>query len=199
MVLSGIAGSLAAAALGPLERAATAPEAATAPRLLAGARIFDGRSAGLLHGRDVLVARGRIEALVPHGQGRADAEIVDCSGKAIMPGLIDAHWHALLAALPMSVAMTADIGYIHLLAAQEAERTVLRGFTSIRDAGGPSFALKRAIDEGRFPGPRIWPSGAMVTQTGGHGDFRPHAEIPRGLGGRGWRARGAAARANSSC
>lgn len=183
-VLSGIAGSLVAAALGSPARATTtattAAATAPAPLLLAGARIFDGHSAQLLQGRDVLVVGERIEELVPRGQGPADAEIVDCSGKVIMPGLIDAHWHSLLAALPMPVAMTADIGYIHLLAAQEAERTVLRGFTSIRDAGGPSFALKRAIDEGRFPGPRIWPSGAMITQTGGHGDFRLRAEIPRG-------------------
>ena len=174
-LLSGIAGSLVAAALGPLARTT-----ATAPLILAGARIFDGHSAQLLQGRDVLVVGERIEALVHRGQGPAGAEIVDCSGKVIMPGLIDAHWHSVLAALPMPVAMTADIGYIHLLAAQEAERTVLRGFTSIRDAGGPAFALKRAIDEGRFPGPRIWPSGAMITQTAGHGDFRRRAEIPRG-------------------
>jgi imidazolonepropionase-like amidohydrolase len=141
-VLSGIGGSLAAVALGSLARAtASAKVPATAPRLLAGARIFDGQSAKLLQDWDVLVADERIEALVPRGQGPADAEIVDCSGKVIMPGLIDAHWHSLLAALPMPVAMTADIGYIHLLAAQEAERTVLRGFTSIRDAGGPAFAL----------------------------------------------------------
>lgn len=173
--LSGLACGAFASALGLPVRAQDGPQL-----LLTGADIFDGRSAQLVQGRDILIDGGRIEALVPRGQGPDEAEVIDCAGRVVMPGLIDAHWHSLLAALPMAVAMTADIGYIHLLAAQEAERTLLRGFTSIRDAGGPSFALKRAIDEGRFPGPRIWPSGAMITQTGGHGDYRLRAEIPRG-------------------
>ena len=77
------------------------------------------------------------------------------------------------------VAMTADIGYVELQAAQEAGRTLMRGFTSVRDAGGPTFGLKRAIDEGIVDGPRIYPSGAFISQTSGHGDFRLPYEIPR--------------------
>lgn len=75
--------------------------------------------------------------------------------------------------------MTADIPYVHLVAAQEAERTVLRGFTTVRDVGGPVFAFKRAIDEGRIVGPRLYPSGAMISQTSGHGDFRIRTDLPR--------------------
>ena len=74
--------------------------------------------------------------------------------------------------------MTADLGYINLAAAAEASRLLLRGFTSIRDMAGPCFGLKRAIDSGLVPGPRIWPSGAMISQTGGHGDYRAPLEIP---------------------
>ncbi|WP_307962157.1 amidohydrolase family protein [Salinispora arenicola] len=66
-----------------------------------------------------------------------------------------------------------------LRAAQQAERTLLRGFTTIRDTGGPSLPLKLAIDQGVTPGPRIYPSGAMITQTSGHGDFRVRSELPR--------------------
>jgi len=51
-------------------------------------------------------------------------------------------------------------------------RTLMRGFTTVRDVGGPAFGLKRAIDEDVLPGPRIYPSGAMITVTSGHGDFR---------------------------
>jgi len=58
----------------------------------------------------------------------------------------------------------------------------MRGFTTIRDMGGPVFGLKRAIDEGVVVGPRIYPSGAMITLTGGHGDFRQPYELPRTLG-----------------
>lgn len=57
-------------------------------------------------------------------------------------------------------------------------RTLMRGFTSVRDLSGPVFGLKRAIDEGISAGPRIWPSGAMISQTGGHGDFRMRHEMP---------------------
>src|ERR1700759_908515 len=100
-----------------------------------------------------------------------------------MPGLIDAHAHIMLAALPMQVALTADLGYINFVAAREAQATLMRGFTSIRDMGGPSFGLKRAIDQGPVPGPRIYPSGAMISQTSGHGDFRMPWDVPRALGG----------------
>jgi imidazolonepropionase-like amidohydrolase len=69
-----------------------------------------------------------------------------------MPGLIDAHWHAMFATIPLSVLLTADVGYINHIAAAEAERTLMRGFTSVRDMAGPSFGLKRAIDEGVIRG-----------------------------------------------
>jgi imidazolonepropionase-like amidohydrolase len=53
----------------------------------------------------------------------------------------------------------------------------------VRDVGGPSFGLKQAIDEGIVPGPRFFPSGAMITVTSGHGDFRKRTELPRTIGG----------------
>jgi len=80
------------------------------------------------------------------------------------------------------VAMSADENYLALLAGIEAERTLMRGFTTVRDVGGPSFGLKRAIDERRMPGPRIFPSGAMISVTSGHGDFRSEHDLPRTLG-----------------
>jgi imidazolonepropionase-like amidohydrolase len=73
---------------------------------------------------------------------------------------------------------SADIGYINLVAADQAAKTLMRGFTTVRDLGGPCFGLKRAIDAGLVAGPRIWPSGAIISQTGGHADYRPPAEIP---------------------
>ena len=75
------------------------------------------------------------------------------------------------------------MGYIYLAASAEAERTLMRGFTTVRDLGGPSFALKQAIDDGLACGPRIYPCGAMITTTGGHGDLRPLSDLPRRPGG----------------
>lgn len=65
----------------------------------------------------------------------------------------------------------------------EAERTLLRGFTTVRDTGGPTFGIKAAIDGGDIPGPRVYPSGALISQTGGHGDFAPPYARPIEIGG----------------
>ena len=82
-----------------------------------------------------------------------------------MPGLIDNHWHAMLIRLTPPAMLASDVGYTTLLAGAEATATLMRGFTTIRDMGGPAFSLKRAIDEGAVPGPRIYPSGAVITVT----------------------------------
>src|SRR5208283_2483147 len=134
-------------------------------------RVFDGKSNALRSGLSVVVKGNIIKAVGPaEGALDANVRIVDCGGRVLMPGLIDAHWHAMMAATPLPVLLTADVGYLNLLAAHEAEKTLMRGFTSVRDMAGPSFSLKRAIDGGVAVGPRIWPSGAMISQTGGHGD-----------------------------
>jgi imidazolonepropionase-like amidohydrolase len=99
-----------------------------------------------------------------------------------MPGLIDAHWHAMLVRPTPAEALTWDVGYANLVAGAEAKDTLLRGFTTVRDVGGPVFGLKRAIDQGVVAGPRIYPSGAVITVTSGHGDFRQPFEVPRDLG-----------------
>jgi imidazolonepropionase-like amidohydrolase len=155
------------------------PQTSDRPVLLTNLRLFDGRAAELREGVSVLLRGNRIQALVGAGEAVAEAWRLDCGGRTVMPGLIDVHWHATLAGISQTAALTADSGYVHLKAALEAERTLLRGFTTVRDVGGPAFALKRAIDEGVTAGPRIFPSGAMISQTSGHGDFRRRYELPR--------------------
>jgi imidazolonepropionase-like amidohydrolase len=175
-VLKSIFATLAAASLSPPRARAQASDQAV---LFTDIRIFDGKSSTLVDGMDVLVSGNRIEALVPAGEIVSDVRVVNGGGRVMMPGMIDAHWHSILAAIPQLVAMTADIPYVHYVAGKEAANTLMRGFTTIRDVGGPSFALKRAIDEQIVTGPRIYPSGAMISQTSGHGDFRLRSEIPR--------------------
>lgn len=150
------------------------------PILLKNLRLFDGSGGPLRDGVAIRIEGGRIQALQTNGADAGDAEVIDCGGRVVMPGLIDAHWHTTLAGISQLEAMTADPGYVHLVAAKEAERTLMRGVTSVRDVGGPSFALKRAIDKGIVDGPRIFPAGAMISQTSGHGDFRMRHEVPRG-------------------
>jgi imidazolonepropionase-like amidohydrolase len=114
--------------------------------------------------------------------GNSSAKVIAGGGRTLMPGLIDAHWHTMLVRPTPTALLVDDVGYLNLMAGAEATDTLMRGFTTVRDMGGPSFGLKRAIDEGIVAGPRIYPSGAIITVTGGHGDFRQPNELPRVLG-----------------
>lgn len=146
-------------------------------------RVFDGVKGEVWGPADVLVQGNKITKISTTPiSADPDTKVIDGTGRTLMPGFIDAHYHVMLASLPMQVALTSDVGYINLVAAKEAQATLMRGFTSIRDMGGPSFGLKRAIDQGLYPGPRIYPSGAMISQTSGHGDFRMPYEVPRTIG-----------------
>jgi imidazolonepropionase-like amidohydrolase len=148
-------------------------------------RIFDGKSDKLSKPMNVLVRGNEIEKIsaepIPTDR-RADTLLIDGAGRTLMPGLIDMHVHMMLVRPRFAEVLAADIGYLNLQAGAEAKDMLLRGFTTVRDLGGASFGLKRAIDEGVIAGPRIYPCGAMITITGGHGDFRQPFELPRTIG-----------------
>ena len=172
------------AALGFVRRVGAQPQTSTLPIVFTNFQLFDGRSPRLRAGLRLLVEKDRITAVEAGDVGAPEgARVVDCGGRTVMPGLIDAHWHTIFAGLSVPALMSADVGYVFLAASAEAERTLMRGFTTVRDLGGPSFALKQAIDEGLAAGPRIFPCGAMITTTGGHGDLRPLSDLPRRTGG----------------
>jgi imidazolonepropionase-like amidohydrolase len=155
------------------------PETTT---LFQNVRVFDGKSGTVSAASNVLI-KGNIIASVSTADiavdPKANPTIIAGGGRVLMPGLIEAHWHAMMVAPTFATALTADMGYINLVAGREAEATLMRGFTTVRDMGGPTFGLKRAIDEGITAGPRIYPSGAFISQTAGHGDFRQLSDIPR--------------------
>jgi imidazolonepropionase-like amidohydrolase len=149
--------------------------------LITGARVFDGKSDALTPPMNVLIVGNKIAKLSAEpivGDDAAGATVIDAAGRTLMPGLIDAHTHLMFATLPPAVAMSSDIGFLNVVATKAAEDMLMRGFTSARDLGGPVFGLKRGIDAGYAKGPRIWPAGAMISQTGGHGDFRLPNELP---------------------
>lgn len=118
----------------------------------------------------------------------ADARITRIAGRGRtpMPGLIDAHVHLTFGALSQAQMAAPDMSARkgEEAAAVEARRMLLRGFTAVRDVGGPIFGLKRRIDAGELQGPRIWPSGAVISQTSGHGDFRLPSEPSRRFTGK---------------
>jgi imidazolonepropionase-like amidohydrolase len=148
-------------------------------------RIFDGSSAVLSAASDVLVRGNTIEriSVTPITvDANAKVQVLAGNGRVLMPGLIDNHWHATLVRVTPAEAF-GDVSYNSLQAGAEATDTLMRGFTTVRDVGGPAFGLKRAIDEGIVNGPRIYPSGAVITVTSGHGDFRQRTDLPRTIGG----------------
>src|SRR6185369_2856202 len=160
--------------------------ASAAITLFKNVRIFNGATAQLSPPSFVLVRSNRIEKISKTSisvEGEVDVCVLDGAGRTLMPGLIDNHWHAMLVRSTPTALMADDLGYTNLAAGVEATDTLMRGFTTVRDVGGPAFGLKRAIDEGLVAGPRIYPSGAMISITGGHGDFRQTHEVPRRVGG----------------
>ena len=182
--MGGAGASLVSLGLVQSAGARATPPDPTPPIVFENFLLFDGKSNALRGGLRLLVETNRIKLIATSDLTSPDgAQMINCGGRFMMPGLIDAHWHSIFAALPISALVSADIGYIFLAASAEAKRTLMRGFTTVRDLGGPSFPLKQAIDDGLATGPRIYPSGAMITTTGGHGDLRPFSDLPRSPGG----------------
>ena len=140
--------------------------------LITNVKVFDGTSDNLTGMTSVLIEGNLIKEVSNSAKAGNDATVIDGGGRVLMPGLIEAHGHLALVTNPLDMANNRTFDYIGSLMGEEAERYLMRGFTSLRDAGGPVFGLKQAIDEGLIHGPRIFPSGAVISQTSGHGDFR---------------------------
>ncbi|WP_291784185.1 amidohydrolase family protein [Cecembia sp.] len=145
-------------------------------------RVFDGQSKSLSGPVNVWIEGNKVKSIsaaqIPSGEGVTK---IQGNGKTLMPGLIDVHVHMTFGALSMREMMSPMLseGVIMEKVGGGAERMLMRGFTSVRDAGGPIFPLKIGIDQGKLNGPRVWPSGATISQTAGHGDFRTPEEKSR--------------------
>jgi imidazolonepropionase-like amidohydrolase len=152
--------------------------------IISNAQVFDSANGVVTGPMDVTVRDGLITSVSPSGPTELAVDVIlDGTGKTLIPGLIDAHWHAMFATIPVDVVQFRELGYVFAKAVVSAKETLLRGFTTVRDLGGPVFGIKQAIDEGAILGPRIFPAGGFISQTGGHGDFRLPNEIPRGVAG----------------
>jgi imidazolonepropionase-like amidohydrolase len=146
--------------------------------LITNVNVFDGVNEALIENANVVVEGNLIGAVSTDPIDSDGATVIDGGGRTLIPGLIDAHWHTLYCCNPQSVVVTGDILEVAIRGAQGSEGTLMRGFTTVRDVGGNSFAIKRMIDAGEIVGPRILPSGPPVTQTGGHFDYRPYQAVP---------------------
>ena len=132
---------------------------------------------------DVEVRDGRIAAIRPAGEGaptRGEAHEIDGAGTTLMPGLTDAHVHFALLGNKGDHGDEPLIDHVLKVAAY-IDRALDEGFTTVRDAGGLEPAWAKAVEKGLVRGPRILPSGSVLSQTGGHGDDRlAHHELHHG-------------------
>lgn len=135
--------------------------------------VLDVKAGALRAGQIVCVEGERIFAVGDESRVSGDARVIDGRGRTLMPGLIDAHVHAAITTMDLSALQHRPAS----LVAQEArfilEGMLRRGFTTVRDAGGADWGLAEAVERGLVQGPRIFYSGHVLSQTGGHGDFRP--------------------------
>lgn len=140
--------------------------------LINNVNIFDGQNEKLIPKANVLVEGNLIKTISGKPIAAEGATVIDGGGRTLMPGLTDVHWHVMFNSPSIPTLMVADMGYLTLLGAKSAEEDLMRGFTTVRDVGGNPFGIKKAIDQGLIPGPRIYPSGPMISQTSGHSDNR---------------------------
>ncbi len=142
-------------------------------------RLLDTRAMELRAGLEVLVEGATVAEVGPAPLRAADAEVVvDLGGRTLMPGLIDAHVHVTAVEVNLGALQAMPPSLITAKAGRILEGMLLRGFTTVRDAGGADHGLAEAVRLGLFKGPRLPVSGRAMSQTGGHGDFRPRVDVP---------------------
>ncbi len=150
--------------------------------LITNVKIFNGKQDTIINGN--ILVEGKLIKQITTSSIDADSNtlVVDGKGKYIIPGLIDNHVHLLYQSIPQNQLMLMDYAFLNLFAAKTAEKELLNGFTTVRDVGGGSLSLAKAIDAGLVTGPRVFPSGAFISQTGGHGDTGLPTDVPRKQG-----------------
>ena len=139
--------------------------------VLRGGTVVDVAEGSLLGERDVVVEGDRIVDVVDPGSATAD-EVVDCTGRFVLPGLVDAHVHAMVTTMDFAKLAGRPAGLHALEAGRVLEGMLRRGFTTVRDAGGSDAWLAHAVSSGLVRGPRLLHCGRALSQTGGHGDSR---------------------------
>lgn len=152
--------------------------------LITDVNIFNGKDEKITKA-NILIEGNLIKTISPNPiptDRSGNTLIIAGNGKYVIPGLIDAHTHLLFESIPKMQAMVSDFAFLNLFAAKAAEKQLMRGFTTVRDLGGGALTLAKAIDSGLAVGPRIFASGAFISQTGGHGDFGLPTDVPRQIG-----------------
>lgn len=145
--------------------------------LFTNVNVFNGTENKLYENLNVLVEGGMIKSISAEKPTDTNATVIEGAGKTLMPGMIDSHVHIMINSNYADIIPNQDPYDLGIKSAIVAKDFLMDGFTSVRDMGGPAFATARQIKNGNIIGPRIYPSGAFVSQTSGHGDFRGRYDL----------------------
>ncbi|MDH5538939.1 MAG: amidohydrolase family protein [Rhizobacter sp.] len=137
------------------------------------ARVFDSAT-GRMHPHSQIVIEGERIAAVTNEPIQVDAaKVIDAGGRVVLPGLIDAHVHVVATSHDLMGLALQPVSLVSAQSSQIMRGMLMRGFTTVRDAGGADFGLQAAVEQGLFEGPRLFIAGFPISQTGGHADMRP--------------------------
>lgn len=146
--------------------------------VLTNARLLDPAAGTLQPGTSIVIREDVIADVGTDWPGIEGARSIDLGGRIVMPGLIDCHVHVTAVRLDLSPTRQLPASLVTAGASHIMRAMLMRGFTTVRDAGGADRGLKLAVEQGLFVGPRLFISGRAISQTGGHGDFRPQIDQP---------------------
>ncbi len=138
--------------------------------ILENATLFDGENPETPDGMHVVVADGGIREVSDRPVDSAGAERIDCSGKTVMPGMIDCHVHIYIPSSNLAN-LNRSMTYHAHYAARFLRNILHCGFTTVRDIAGGDNGMALAIEDGFVEGPRFFFGGLALSQTGGHGDL----------------------------
>jgi imidazolonepropionase-like amidohydrolase len=150
--------------------------------IIRNAKLLDTEAAQLRPGASLRIEADKIVEVGEDGhvlQAGADAVVLDAGGKTVMPGLIDAHVHAALTTVDLAAMVRRSASWVAIETKLILEGMLRRGFTTVRDSGGLDAGISTAAERGLIKGPRIFRSGRVLSQTGGHGDLEPVSAHPQ--------------------
>ena len=138
------------------------------------ANLFDSRAGAMRPGTTIVIEGDRFVAVTQEPVAVDDAaRVIDAAGRAVLPGLIDAHVHVVATSHDLAGLALQPASLVAAESGQLMAAMLRRGFTTVRDAAGADHGLRSAVERGLFEGPRLFIAGQPISQTGGHADMRP--------------------------
>ena len=150
-------------------------------QVIRNARLFDSAAGVMRPGTSIVIEGGRIAVVTQEAIAVDDAVVIDAAGRAVLPGLIDAHVHVTATSHDLAKSALQSPSLTTAQSSHVMRAMLHRGFTTVRDAAGADHGLQEAQEKGLFVGPRLFIAGFPISQTGGHADMRPKSVRGAGM------------------